>query len=341
VAGFLAPAGYHAYYATMLVNPLIFGLADEFKAGRMTSGMFRPNQFNTRAYLPLAPALAWTREKLSGRWDDLADLGTNEVTAAGQAFDAALGYMKADPGPSFLWVHVAVPHTPYYDIPAADALHPGDPARYRRVTEAQVAAASTAKLREYEQVYQRYVRFGDAQLGRFIAGLRAAGLYDQAMLMVTADHGEDFGLPGHIPHGNGIATEDISHVPFVIHLPGQRQARRVETLVGHRDVVPTILARVYGKVPDGMGGRALLDEPLPPNRYVFTWAMSTKYVPALKQAQTIAAFHDHYKYLVRYPTREESLFDLSTDPEATTNLARKLPAVVADMREHVRRELRP
>lgn len=341
IAGFLAPAGYHAYYATMLVNPLIFGLEGEFKAGRMTSGMFRRNQFNTREFLPLGPAVAWTREKLAGHWDDQADLGTNEVTAAGETFADALGYLKADPGPTFLWVHVAVPHTPYYDIPAAEAAHPGDPARYPRVTEAQVAAASTAKLHDYEQIYQRYVHFGDAQLGRFVEGLRAAGLYDQSMLMVTADHGEDFGLPGHIPHGNGIATEDISHVPCLIRLPGQRQPRRVETLVGHRDVVPTILSRVYGRVPDGMHGRALLDEPLPPNRYVFTWAMSTKYVPALKQAQTIAAFHDRYKYMVRYPTREESLYDLSQDPEATTNLARKFPALVAEMREHVQRELRP
>jgi arylsulfatase A-like enzyme len=240
-----------------------------------------------------------------------------------------------------LWVHVAVPHTPYYDVPPAESAHPGDPARYQRVTEAQVAAAGASKLRDYERIYQRYVHFGDAQLGRFIAGLRAAGLYDQTMLLVTSDHGEDFTLPGHIPHGNGIATEDISHVPLLIHLPGQRDGRRVDTLVGHRDLVPTILERVYGRVPEALVGHPLLDGPIPTDRYVFTWAMSTKYVPALRQAQTIAAFHDHYKYLVRYPTQEESLFDLQADPETTTDLSRRLPALVADMRQHVQREVRP
>jgi arylsulfatase A-like enzyme len=115
----------------------------------------------------------------------------------------------------------------------------------------------------------------------------------------------------------------------------------VDTLVGHRDLVPTILERVYGRVPEALVGHPLLDGPIPTDRYVFTWAMSTKYVPALRQAQTIAAFHDHYKYLVRYPTQEESLFDLQADPETTTDLSRRLPALVADMRQHVQREVRP
>jgi len=341
VAGFLAPAGYHAYYATMLVNPLIFGLENEFQAGRMSSGLFRRNQFNTRAFLPLDAAFSWTRDKLAGHWDDDADLARNEVTAAGETFADGLRYLKADPGRTFLWLHVAVPHTPYHDVPPAEARDPGDPSRFRRVTEAEVAAASPARLREYEGIYQRYVHFGDAQLGKFIAGLRDAGLYDDTMLVVTSDHGEDFGQPGHIPHGNGIATEDISHVPCLIHLPHQARAARVGTLVGHRDLVPTILARVYGPELEGLSGRALLDEVVPPNRYVFTWAMSTKYVPALKQAQTIAAFHEQYKYMVRYPTGEESLYDLVHDPEASTNLARKLPEVTADMRRHLRQELHP
>ncbi|MDB5096802.1 MAG: sulfatase [Cyanobacteria bacterium RYN_339] len=341
IAGFLAPAGYHAYYATMLVNPLIFGLENEFTAGRMTSGMFRRNQFNTRQFLPLAPAFAWTREKLAGHWDDDADLGRNEVLATAETFQDGLRYLQNDPGPAFLWVHVAVPHTPYYDVPASAAAEPGDPARFQRVTEAQVAAASPARLREYEQIYEHYVHFGDAQLGRFLAGLRAAGLYDDTMVVVTSDHGEDFGQPGHIPHGNGIATEDISHVPLLVHLPGQHEARRVDALVGHRDLVPTVLDRVYGHVPAGLAGLPLLAGPIPTDRYLFTWAMSTKYIPALKQAQTIAAFHEQYKYLVRYPTREESLYDLRQDPEATTNLAGHFPEEVTLMRDHLRKELTP
>jgi hypothetical protein len=102
-----------------------------------------------------------------------------------------------------------------------------------------------------------------------------------------------------------------------------------------------VLGQVFGRVPEALVGLPLLDGPIPTDRYVFTWAMSTKYVPALKQAQTIAAFQDHYKYLVRYPTREESLYDLKADPEAAINLARRHPELVERMRAHLRRELRP
>ena len=341
VAAFLAPAGYKSYYATMLINPLTFGLEGEFAGGTMTSGMFRRNQFNTRAYLPLEAAWAWTRDKLAGRWDDEADIRVDELAGAREAVDQGLAYLRGTSGPAFLWVHLGVPHTPYYDVPASMAAEPGDAHRYTRVTEREVASAAVPVLRDYEHVYERYARFGDAQLGRLLDGLAALGRADDALVLVTADHGEDFGLPGHIPHGNGIATEDVSHVPLVVHAPGQRAPRRVDALVGHRDLVPTILGRVYREVPKGLHGRALLDEAIPADRYLYTWAMTSMFIPQLRQAQTIAAYHDHYKYLERFPTREESLYDLTSDPRAEVDLARRLPDVLADMRKHVGAELRP
>lgn len=341
LAGFLAPAGYHGHYATMLVNPLTFGLNGEFASGTMTAGMFRANQFNARSFLPLAATWDWTCQKLSGHWDDNAGNRQNEVPAAREAFADGLAYLKAAQGPTFLWVHVGVPHTPYYDVPKAEAAHPGDPARYRRITEAMVAAADVPTLAHYKQIYEDYVRFGDAQLGQFLDGLVANHLYDDTLLVVTSDHGEEFGLPGHIPHGNGIATEAVTHVPLVIHAPHQRQRRQIDVLVGHRDLVPTVLALVYQHPPAGLVGTPLLSGPLDPHRYVHTWAMSSKYIPQLRQAQTIACYHDHYKLLVRYPTHEESLYDLSKDPDADVNLAERLPGVVDQMRDELRRELHP
>jgi arylsulfatase A-like enzyme len=340
LGGYLAGAGYQSYYATMLVNPLIFGLDGEFSAGHMTSGMFRRNQFNTRQYLPLGAALGWTQEKFAGHWDDNVDNTQNELPATREAFSEGLGYLKAAKGRAFLWIHVAVPHTPYYDVPAAQAEAPGDPARYERVTERDVAAADASTLKHYEHVYEDYARVGDAELGHFLAGMRQAKLYDQALIVVTSDHGEEFGLPGHIPHGNGIATEDVSHVPLVIHAPNQHDARKVDVLVGHRDIVPTVLSRVFERLPSGLLGSPLLDGHLQSDRFVYTWAMSSKYIPALKQAQTIAAFNGDYKLLVRYPTHEESLYNLRTDPEADTNVASRFPEVLARMRAGLTADMR-
>lgn len=339
MAGHLAPAGYTAYYATMLIAPDYLGQDSEFADGVRLCQMFLFNRFNTREFLPLGETLGWTREKLSGRWDEGNGKHEPEIQAVREVFDHGLEDLQRGQGRTFLWMHLGAPHTPYFDVPAARALDPGDPGQYPKVTWDGVSSADPALLAHYQDVYEHYLHFADAQFGRFLGELKAKGLYDDSLIVLTGDHGEEFGLPGHNPHGNGIATEDVAHVPLIIHLPHQHAPSHVTGLVAHRDILPTVLAHVYQQVPEGLHGLVLPDHGAMPDRYVFTWAMSSKYVPKLKQAQTIAEFHGPYKYLVRYPTHEESLYDLARDPEAELNVANRFPGLMADMRTHLKAEL--
>jgi arylsulfatase A-like enzyme len=327
LAGYLRPAGYQAYFAGMLLSPQAFGMAGEYVDGRVRARFVHPNEFNVRRYVPLAEVFDWAVRQVRSGGRDFAP-EDDHLRAARQTFADARDTLRAHPERTFVWVHVGVPHDPYYDVPAADlggALHPE---RYRRVTSAMLNDKDRYSP-EFERVYERYVAFGDAELGRFMGGLKADGLWDDTMVIVTADHGQQFGV-GKRPHGAGVAPEDIAHVPLLIRAPRQSAPARFDGHVGHLDVVPTVLAHVYGRSAEGLPGRPLSGAPVPDDRIVFTWAAFGRFSHEAKhrrQPQTIAAYQGRYKYMVERVHGARALYDLQDDPRETTDLKARHPAI--------------
>ena len=107
--------------------------------------------------------------------------------------------------------------------------------------------------------YERYlgdVTTADAILGDFIAKLREKGLWNQTILIVSADHGEAFGEHDQINHG-GYVYEDEVHVPLVIRVPGI-PGHRVDEPVSLIDLGPTVLDIFGVDVPGDFQGQSLL-----------------------------------------------------------------------------------
>lgn len=97
----------------------------------------------------------------------------------------------------------------------------------------------------------------DHFLGRLFTALRQRGLYDQAVIVVTGDHGEHFGPDA---YGHGVMQEDVLHVPLILKLPQNAHAgRRVPQGVQLVDLYPTLL-ELAGVRSDGAGmhGSSLL-----------------------------------------------------------------------------------
>jgi len=87
--------------------------------------------------------------------------------------------------------------------------------------------------------YDESVLKVDSFLGELVALLKQRGLYEECVLIVTADHGEAFG-PG--VYGHGVMREEVLHVPLVVKLPhGAHAGRRVSTPVQLVDLYPTLL----------------------------------------------------------------------------------------------------
>lgn len=126
---------------------------------------------------------------------------------------------------------------------------------HQKVTEnfwARVDPDSSADLRYLHQLYMASVASLDFQMRRFLNDLQRAGLLDNTIVVLTSDHGEEFGEHGGNRHDQ--LWNELLHVPLIVHLPGDalvppetdlEQAaalgRTINGTVRHMDLVPSLI----------------------------------------------------------------------------------------------------
>ena len=158
----------------------------------------------------------------------------------GVVAERAIGWLQSlrnDGEPFMMWVHLYDPHAPY--DPPPDML-----------------------ARAMGQPYDGEVAYADAQLGRLVEAVRAAGVLDRTLIVVAGDHGESLGEHGESTHGL-LLYESALRIPLVLAGAGVAPARRADptSLV---DVLPTVVgvlglpppANLDGRDALGTGGRA-------------------------------------------------------------------------------------
>lgn len=159
-----------------------------------------------------------------------------ERRKAARALAAAPGASGAAAGrPFFLWTHFYDPHAPYQAPKAARRYGDSDLDRY-----------------------DAEIRFADEQLARLLYELDRTGALANTILVVTADHGDEFGEHGIRFHARSLFNQ-VVRVPLVFWLPAGRSGlpRVVETPVSLVDVMPTILELAHVPAPPGMNGHSL------------------------------------------------------------------------------------
>ena len=155
--------------------------------------------------------------------------------------------MRAKGRPPFNFLHIALPHIPWEFLPSGQE-YP--------VTGAEAPGLSgddwTGKPDVVAQAEQRYllqVQYADRVLGQIMDRLRSQGRWDQALVVVTADHGVSF-KPG--THRRIVSPEnlgEIAPVPLFIKSPKQVDGRVDSSWIRTVDILPT-MARVLGlKLP--------------------------------------------------------------------------------------------
>ncbi|HEX8074306.1 MAG TPA: sulfatase-like hydrolase/transferase [Thermoleophilaceae bacterium] len=118
-------------------------------------------------------------------------------------------------------------------------------------------------------------RYSDRLLEQTLQRLRSSGLYDRAIVVVTADHGVSF-VPGldarRLTKGNEVG---IVPVPMFVKLPHQRRAHVSERFVETVDIAPTIAAALGVRLPWRTDGRSALDATGPDRRRLKVDAIQT------------------------------------------------------------------
>lgn len=113
--------------------------------------------------------------------------------------------------------------------------------------------------REIWRVYLGLVALLDHGVGLIIDELKTRGMYDDSLIIFTADHGEMLG--SHMLWQKMCCYEEAAHVPLFIKLPAAMAAGHAEhtdQLVSHVDILPTVLECAGRPVPEGVSGVSLL-----------------------------------------------------------------------------------
>jgi len=250
--------------------------------------------------------------------------------------------------PFFLFLNLMDAHEPYMPPPPFDRLFPGRDAAFRSADHAALkrrvlrgeSTVTRGQLAHLTSQYDGSIAYMDAELARFWRHLEATGRFDDALVIVTSDHGEAFGERQLMGHEVSV-YEDQVHVPLLVKFPRQRQAATVEQFVSLSDLFPTILEQAGVRTPPAIDGRALLGAPPDPAREVLSETFGnhllSRWNPRFRRTAR-AIFAGDLKLIVS-TTGSREAYDLAADPAEARNLYRADPRW-GELETHLDRWLR-
>jgi arylsulfatase A-like enzyme len=243
----------------------------------------------------------------------------------------AIAYLKNRPDSKFfLYLHYQDPHGPYtppppyntmfYDknessraIPVNDVIiEENKIINYNRAVSGDGGIPFYQKLgnnRDYAYYVAQYdgeIRYFDAHFKTLMDTLKGLKLYNNSLIILTADHGEGMGEHDYyFAHGEHLYNSLI-HVPLIIRYG--KQARRIRSLVQHIDLMPTILDIAHIKKGLDLRGRELMKR-------------------SGIEAEVLSELHDEYTFIDRgiklcynIPKKEYRLFNILEDPNEENNI---------------------
>ena len=142
--------------------------------------------------------------------------------------------------PMFWMKHVLLPHGPYQYLPSGAKTRPGATDLVPEMNS-ELAFHDRFLTRHNEQRYLLQLGFVDRLLGRLLRRLKRLGIYDDTLILVTADHGYAWQVGvstrRSVSHSN---IHELTPVPFFVKAPGQRKGRVARSYTQTLDVTPTI-----------------------------------------------------------------------------------------------------
>ncbi|MFK7984449.1 MAG: sulfatase [Sandaracinaceae bacterium] len=237
--------------------------------------------------------------------------------------------------PFFLYVHSIDPHVPY--IPPSEELARYDPDPYdgpvdfhqnRALLEAVKGGSLRLNARDrvrLEALYDGEISYHDRHFDAVMEALERRGLAEETLVVFTSDHGEEFWDHDSVGHGHSV-WEELIHVPLLVRWPGLTDdAVPVEEAVGLVDVVPTALEALGREVPDDVSGRSLA----PLLRGQVEDAPRPVVTGFMEGWRTVVV--GRYK-LIQRTTAHYQVYDLSSDPDETEDLAPTHPILLRYLR---------
>ncbi len=315
---------------------------DEFESGR-AMGPQLTNLYRTVRRGESLLNRAGLRMPISGwvfRWAGRGNSG-NAERDEGQAASVVEWLQNVDrTKPFFLYVHMIGPHDPY-DPPEefskafarSSMKAPRLPPPRVQTTFDRAAELAPSKLERLIDQYDGAIAHVDSLIGRMVEQLSDSGLADDTIVILTADHGEEFYEHGNWRHGNQVYDE-VVRVPLVIRVPGGEGGEVRHDPAMLVDILPTALGLLGvdgGDEIAALDGRALFPEPASTDQVTFSehwWFAGGKYV-----AQAVSRSGGKFHRTVDEGRGRESeeFYDLREDSGERHNLIEDGRARKADL----------
>ena len=176
-------------------------------------------------------------------------------------------------------------------------------------------------------LYDGEIAFVDSYLGKIFEDLKDRDLWDDTLVIVTSDHGDEFLEHGRKGHRQNLYQSTLQ-VPLVMKLPRGRWAgQRIASRVGIIDLPPTILEIAGLESPPEFNGRSLvslMEKGHDTQRYYYFADLEGKMKSVLG---------DRYKLITSHGRKagRPQLYDLENDPQERRNLARREPEALEGM----------
>lgn len=239
----------------------------------------------------------------------------------------------------FLYIHYRDVHAPYVPPPPYDTLYYGGDTserernisenEYRRMPNNHELEHDHNDLNYYLAQYDGEIRYVDEQIHYLLARMKELGVLDNAVIFVTADHGEAFLEHGDWAHGSNLYDEMV-HVPLVVRLPGQdKRNMKIESPVHTFDISATILDLLDLKPDIDMQAKSLL--PLINGDRANSWEYAFVESPGKRSVR-----NGQWKMIQDDKEHSEELYNLQEDPSESRNVIFEEPQVARELRERIR-----
>lgn len=296
--------------------------------------ILRPHGYETLAWSTNANVLPlWG----FGRgFDSFHDVGAEKWAGDKTDGEALLDVVRADlerslGAPGFYYIHLMDAHEPYLP-PAADRRAVDAIPKVAETFPRPLAVFSHAKVWDHYRSYLGELIDLDRAVGRFIEWMKDRGRYDNAVILVVSDHGEEFIDHGTTGHGKTL-FEEVLRVPALLKLPNQRSAGVVvEEATRFEDLLPTLLVASGIAPSSSIDGCDLFGASVEAPGEQSGCRGRPQIAELRLDGRTLASVTlNSWKLIVDLAGDRRQLYDLAADPLELTNKAAAEPSKLAEM----------
>lgn len=192
------------------------------------------------------------------------------------------------------------------------------------------AVAQTKKL------YQAHVHEVDEYAKQLFGVLDNHGVLADSTVIVTTDHGDEFGDHGGLSH-DGKMYAELVHVPQLVVNPPEGRGSQCDTLVSGLDIPPTVMHLFGFEDHPNFQGRSLFPLSKYPETGVYGEAIG-KLSHKIKETDRPAYYYRNRDFKIMYREEDDrwELYDMQSDPQETSNIVDTSPSA-----EELKVELKP